>query len=112
VGVDHNQAAYYPTAAALNMPYALAVQGQRLLVADTANSRLLGFDLDTLAMNRGARFLAGQTSFANKGDNRWGEATRDSVCWPYGLAVSGDTVVVADAGNNRVLLWSGEVGTT
>jgi NHL repeat len=103
--VDHNQAAYYPTAAALNMPYGLAVQRGRVVVADTANSRLLGFDAERLTMNADAVYLAGQERFANKGDNRWGVATRDSVCWPYGVSATEGTLVVADAGNNRILLW-------
>jgi len=30
---------------------------------------------------------------------------RDSLCWPYNVATRGDTLVVADSGNNRVLLW-------
>jgi NHL repeat len=102
---DHNQVGYYPTASAMNMPYGLAVQGNRVVVADTANSRLVGFDAATLAMNAPARQLAGQESFMNKGDNRWRAATRDSVCWPYGVAASGETLVIADAGNDRVLLW-------
>jgi hypothetical protein len=38
----------------------------------------------------------------------WGEYSmpmRDSLCWPYGIQVCGSTVVVADSGNNRILLW-------
>jgi len=84
----------------LNMPYGLAVSGRRLIVADTANSRLLGFEL-----GGSRRYLAGQPSLADKGDNRWGAAVRDSLCWPYGVAACGGTLVVADSGNNRVLLW-------
>ena len=87
------------------MPYGLAVFGDILAVADTANSRLVGFDTSTLAMGASAVRLAGQSAFANKGDNRWGVAKRDSVCWPYSVAASGSTLVVADSGNNRVLLW-------
>lgn len=104
-GLDHNQAAYYPTARSLNMPYGLAVQGERLLVADTANSRLLGFDVPDLAMDATATRLAGQHGFSDKGDNRWRAAERDSLCWPYNVASSGDIAVIADSGNNRVLLW-------
>ena len=103
--VDHNMAAYYPTASALNMPYGLAAFGKTLAVADTANSRLIGFDARTLAMGGRAKRLAGQSAFANKGDNRWGCAKRDSVSWPYSVAASGTTLVIADSGNNRVLLW-------
>jgi len=103
--VDHNQAAYLPTASAVNMPYGLAVLGQRLVVADTANSRLVGFDLQHLTTGVDAQALAAQPTFTDKGDNRWSVAKRDSLCWPYGVAASGATLAIADSGNNRVLLW-------
>ena len=103
--VDHNRAAYYPTAQAMSMPYGLSVQGDRLVVADTANSRLLGFEMSELAMAAAASRLAGQPDFASKGDNRWGPPVRDSLCWPYAAAACGDTLVIADSGNSRVLLW-------
>jgi hypothetical protein len=105
MGLDHNRASYYPTSSAMNMPYGLTVQGGMLVVTDTANSRLLGFELDGLAMDTPAIALAGQPLFSDKGDNRWRFASRDSVCWPYHAAACGDLLVIADAGNNRVLLW-------
>lgn len=101
--LDHNRGQYWPAASSLNMPYGLAVQGGRLLVADTANSRLLRFDDPTATQ---AQALAGQASFADKGDNRWQLPARDSLCWPYALAVAGPQAVVVDSGNNRVLLWT------
>ena len=104
-GVDHNRAAYDPTASTLNMPYGVTVQDNRLVIADTANSRLLGFDTRDLAMGVAATRLAGQGDFTAKGDNRWRLPARDSLCWPYGVAACGDTLVVADSGNNRVLVW-------
>ena len=105
LGLDHNQSQYFPTAATLNMPYGLCVQGERLIVADTANSRLLGFELAELGMGASASRLAGQHDFTDKGDNRWGAPARDSLCWPYNVSASGDTLVISDSGNNRVLLW-------
>ena len=105
MGLDHNRASYYPTSSALNMPYGLTVQGGLLVVTDTANSRLLGFELDGIAMDTPAIALAGQPLFSDKGDNRWRFATRDSICWPYQAASCGNLLVVADSGNNRVLLW-------
>jgi hypothetical protein len=105
MGLDHNRASYYPTSSAMNMPYGLTVQGGLLVVTDTANSRLLGFELDGLSMDTPAIALAGQPLFSDKGDNRWRFASRDSVCWPYSAAACGDVLVIADAGNNRVLLW-------
>lgn len=100
---DHNMGSYYPDARALNMPYALAVSGGVLLVADTANSRLLGWE--RAAMAAPAARLTGQPDFASKGDNGWGLPRRDSLCWPYGLSARDGLVAVADSGNNRVLLW-------
>jgi hypothetical protein len=87
------------------MPYGLAVQDNRLVVADTANSRLIGFDADILAMGVAATRIAGQRDFTEKGDNRWSRPARDSLCWPYGVAACDGTLVIADSGNNRVLVW-------
>jgi hypothetical protein len=102
---EHNRGAYDPTAATLQMPYGVAATPGRLVVADTANSRLLGFDLAELETGAAADHLAGQRSFHDKGENRWERPDRDTVCWPYGVSLCGDTAVVADSGNNRVLLW-------
>ena len=85
------------------MPYALASLGSDLVVADTANSRILGFG--DLSMAAHADRLTAQPDFAAKGDNRWGIAERDTVCWPYGMSSLGNTVAIADSGNNRVLIW-------
>ena len=100
---DHNAASYYPNAAALNMPYAIVEAAGRLIAADTANSRLVGYS--SAAMGAAADRLTGQPDFASKGDNGWGLAGRDTLCWPYGLSVQGSLVAIADSGNNRVLLW-------
>src|SRR6185437_14691325 len=98
---DHNRAVYDPSAVSLNMPYGLAADGGRLIVADTANSRLLGFSSPRIGA--AADRLAGQFAFDKKGDKRWGPPVRDSLCWPYGLAACRNRLVIADSGNNRVL---------
>jgi hypothetical protein len=113
VSLDHNQGDYWPGAATLNMPYGVVAIGAWLVVADTANSRLVawhGDDLDSLGAP--ARRLAAQPDWSAKGDNRWQPATRDSLCWPFGLDADSRCAVIADSGNNRVLLWpwSGELG--
>lgn len=100
---DHNMASYYPSARSLNMPYALAGTSAGLIVADTANSRLVSWSAAETGI--GADRLTAQPDFASKGDNRWGDAVRDSVCWPYGLSTRDGLVAIADSGNNRILLW-------
>lgn len=103
--VDHNQSLYWPGAATLNMPYGISAAGDWLLAADTANSRLLGWHADDCATGAAARALTGQLDFMAKGDNRWQMPARDSLCWPYGITHCDGLAVVADSGNNRVLLW-------
>jgi hypothetical protein len=102
---EHNCARYLPDATSLNMPYGCATLGEHLLVTDTANSRLIGFGLADIATGVLADRLSGQPDFQSKGDNRWATPVRDSLCWPYGVTTIGTTAVIADSGNNRVLLW-------
>ncbi|MEV5410742.1 hypothetical protein AB0K60_18090 [Thermopolyspora sp. NPDC052614] len=76
----------------------------RLAVADTANNRVLLWE--NPSVNGGpADAVLGQPSFTANGENRWAMVERDSLCWPYGLCLHGDTLAVADSGNNRVVLW-------
>ncbi len=103
--VDHNQSNYFPIAAGLNMPYAIAVVGDWLIADDTASSRLVAWHKDDNQSGATARLLAGQCTFQDKGDNRWQMPVRDSMSWPYGIYAKGDMLVVADSGNSRTLLW-------
>ncbi len=104
--VDHNAGGYWPHAGSLNMPYGVAARGDWLFVADTANSRLLGWHKDERANGAKAGALAAQSTFNEKGDNQWMFATRDTLCWPYGLAIYDELLAIADSGNNRVVLRS------
>lgn len=102
---DHNQSRYLPGASTLNMPYALASYGNWLIVADTANSRLLAFDSADLTCGAAAKALFAQPNFNAKGDNRWKPAQIDSLCWPYHISVADQRLVISDSGNNRVSIW-------
>ncbi|ACK70244.1 NHL repeat containing protein [Gloeothece citriformis PCC 7424] len=101
-----NRGQYFPTSNSLSMPYGIAVAYKWLIVADTANSRLLGWK-GKLSMGCSAQGLTAQSHFRSKSENRsYSKATRQSLCWPYGIQICGNTAVIADSGNNRVLLWS------
>ncbi|MFY7805192.1 MAG: hypothetical protein ACOVQ7_17370 [Limnoraphis robusta] len=104
--VELNQGVYFPTDSSLSMPYGVASTSEWLIAADTANSRLIGWKGDVLT-GKSAEMLTGQSHFKSKSENRcYGNATRNSLCWPYGIQVYGSTAMIADSGNNRVLLWS------
>ena len=87
------------------MPYGLAAASDWVIAADTANSRLVGWRPELLSQGAEATGLAAQPNFGAKGDNRWQMPVRDSLCWPYGVNICDSTVIIADSGNNRVLLW-------
>lgn len=76
----------------------------RLAVADTANNRILLWD-GVPVDGRGADHVLAQHDFGSNGENRWTSVQRDTLCWPYGLSLRGDTLAVADSGNNRVMVW-------
>lgn len=120
--VEMNQGVYLPNASSLSMPYGVAtIQNQIqnrdrnqnqdwLLVADTANSRLLAWkkpsSIESL-QGKAADIAIGQNNFQSKGENRdYGLPTRDSLNWSYGVNTCGKTVAIADSGNNRILIYS------
>ncbi len=90
----------------LRFPYALALEGSTLAVADTANNRVLlweGPPQNGLFLP--AQGVLGQANFEQSGENRWKSISAQTLCWPYGLALRGGRLAVADSGNNRVVLW-------
>jgi len=116
--------------ARLRFPYAIAALGEAgphggtpspspggLVVADTANNRVLGWSAPpgpllpaVPSVGAPADAVLGQHGFDPAGENRWSAVTPDSLCWPYGLSAApdpryGQVLAIADSGNNRVVLW-------
>jgi hypothetical protein len=107
--VELNQGVYFPIRSSLSMPYGVDIWKDWLIVADTANSRLLGWKKrESILLLHGADAdgVMGQDSFTSKSENRnFGLPTRESLNWCYGIKVCGEIAVIADSGNNRVLIW-------
>ena len=98
------------TADRMRFPYAVSLDAtggqERLAVADTANNRVLLWDgMPDGPICAGAQYVLAQPDFGSNGENRWTSVQHDTLCWPYGLSLCGDTLAVADSGNNRVMLW-------
>lgn len=88
-------------------PYAMCRTGDGgLAVGDTANNRVLWWDAVPSSPDDEPNAVLGQPDFASNGENRWQMIAPDTVCWPYGLAGFADRLVVADSGNNRVVVWA------
>lgn len=90
-------------------PFGLAIVDGALWVADTGNRRVLGWLDGVPAPGQSADVVLGQPDLVSRGENRDDAVAADSMRWPHAIAASGDLLLVADAGNHRVLGWRGDV---
>ena len=89
----------------LRFPYSISVFEKFLVVADTANNRVLIWDSLPDGVYQPADFVLGQENFEENGENRWKSVQLDTLCWPYGVYMYKDKIAIADSGNNRVVIW-------
>jgi hypothetical protein len=82
-------------------PQGIASDGTMLWVADGGAKRVLGYPLAGLAQDSPATVVLGQSSFTASGAG----APGNSIGSPSGVASDGTYVVVADATDNRVLVY-------
>jgi hypothetical protein len=94
-----------PTAASMLWPHALASDGERLLLADAGNNRVLIWDHLPAVWGQPADRVLGQPDFTTVGDNQGYNLGRSTLRFPYAVALWDDQVVVADTGNSRLMLW-------
>ena len=84
-----------------NHPMGIATDGRRLLLADTRNNRVLIWN-ELPDGNVPPDLVLGQPNFeTNEPGGGLGELN-----WPVGVATDGTHVAVADACNNRILIWN------
>lgn len=90
-----------PGASTLASPSGVAVDAMRVVVADTANNRVLVYARG----QREATLVLGQEDFVGAAVNRGAGPTAASLRAPEGVLIDGTSLVVADTGNHRVLVW-------
>lgn len=93
-------------AASLYWPFGIAVIGSAFWVTDTGNRRVLGWRNGIPDPGQPADVVLGQPDAAHREENRGGPPGPASFRWPHGLAGHDDLLLVADAGDHRVLGWS------
>jgi hypothetical protein len=93
----------------LYWPFGVALADGTFWVADTGNRRVLGWHGGIPEPGRDADVVLGQPDLVSRGENRDGPPAADSLRWPHAIAGSGEDLIVADAGNHRVLTWHGPV---
>ncbi|MCU1324954.1 MAG: hypothetical protein JWN34_324 [Bryobacterales bacterium] len=114
LGVDPNQvSSAQATSTSLSNALGVAATGAGIVVADTADNRLMTFpSADAWQAETGsapspaATAVLGQANFTDIRANRGqGEASSSSLNAPTQVAFSGSEVFVADSQNNRVLVF-------
>lgn len=87
-------------------PFGVAIVGTRFWVADTGNRRVLGWDGGIPGPGCPADIVLGQPDDTHREENRGDDAGPASFRWPHDIAGHDDLLLVADAGDHRILGWS------
>jgi hypothetical protein len=84
-----------------NHPKGIATDGNRLLLADTYNNRILIWNKLPTG-NEPPDLVLGQKNFIT---NNPGKGL-DQLNWPVAVVTDGEHVIVADTENDRILIWN------
>ncbi len=90
----------------LRAPTCLALGGGKVAISDSGNHRVLLWLGADIASGAPADVVLGQADFDGSLPNRGIATGRDTMADPYGVWTDGVRLIVADRGNNRVLLWN------
>lgn len=102
-----------PTAASMTLPESVAVVGGKLIVTDSSNNRVLIWDTIPTVSNTAADHVLGQADFVHYTKNDENQdgvpdtaPSAKTLFNPTGVWSDGTHLLVADSGNNRVLVWN------
>jgi hypothetical protein len=92
----------------LQYPSGIWSDGQKLIVADAWNHRVLIWNQLPTQAGQAADVVIGQPDFEHNQPNVQGIASppsERSLYWPYGVFSDGESLWIADTGNRRVLFF-------
>ena len=87
-------------------PYQISTDGKRLVVADSANNRILVWKNIPTVNGQPADFQIKVTDHPADGQNWYGLPQHARLTMPQGAFIYKDSLFVGDVGNNRVLVWT------
>jgi len=94
------------SATSLSTTYGVYMDSSRAMVADMGNNRVMVWNSIPTANAQAADLVLGQSTFTTNGVNGLGTSSGDSLYQPQSIDSNGTVSVVADTGNNRVLIWN------
>ncbi len=95
-----------PTSQTLNSPYSVFQAGSKLFVADGGNNRVLIYNSLPTNFNAGADVVIGQPNMGSTQINQGGAPTSQTLHTPANVYSNGAKLFIADASNNRVLIYN------
>jgi len=92
----------------LNWPVGVATDGQRLVVADTLNNRILIWNEFPTQNGEDADLVLGAADFTTRNAALPGPGTgsREAIVWPWDVFIDGNRLLVANTGAVRVSIWN------
>jgi uncharacterized protein (TIGR03437 family) len=105
---DFTTSAIGLTSSALRGPQGVWVQGNRIFVADTDNSRVMIWNRIPTSNNQPADVVLGEPNFTTAPPATTSNlpATASNLFNPVSVTSDGQRLIVTDLGNNRVLIWN------
>lgn len=97
------------SASTLQYPSGIWSNGEKLIVADAWNHRVLIWHSMPTKNGQAADVVVGQPDFESNDPNVKGigsNPTERSLNWPYGVFSDGERLWIADTGNRRVLVFN------
>ncbi len=97
------------SASTLSYPMGVFATQGKLIVADTENNRVLIWNSIPTVSGAAADIVLGQQDFASISTNGGlgvGAPTAQTFYFPSDVWSNGQNLIVADTGNNRVLIWT------
>ena len=100
-----NQFRLAPEANTLNWIYDACFYKDGILVNDTGNSRVLGFDEIPNGNNAPADWLIGRPNFRTSSEYKGNlTGTQSAIYWPFSITTFNDKLFLADTGNHRLVI--------
>lgn len=92
----------------MNLPFDVAASKNKMVVSDYGNNRILVYNSIPTSNNTAADFVLGQPDFDQGSINAGlgpGSPTDRTLFNPGGIWTDGNSIIIADGSNSRVLIW-------
>ncbi len=100
-----NQFRLSPEANTLNWCYDACFYKDGVLINDTGNSRILGFNEIPKQNNEMADWLIGRPDFNTSSEYRENmEDIKNAIYWPFSIITEKNRLYIADTGNHRIII--------